>query len=630
MKIVIVGGVAGGASFAARMRRLNEDAEIILFEKGEYVSFANCGLPYYIGDTIEDRDMLLLQTVEQMSQRFNMKVNNNCEVTGIDRENKTVTYKDINNNKGTQEYDYLILSPGAHPVKPPIEGIKEADNIFTLRTIPDTDIIKNYIEKNNVKKSVVVGGGFIGLEMAENLHKLGIDTAIVEMSSQVMAPLDFEMAQELHMHIEDMGVKLVLNNGVKAFKNNGKIIELSDGTEIESDLTVLSIGVSPESSLAKNCGLETNSRGAIVVDDFMKTSDPSIFAIGDAVEVKHFLSGDRVMIPLAGPANYQGRMVADELSGLHREYMGSLGTSIAKVFDLEAACTGLNEKSLKGREYNVMHLHPKNIASYYPGSVMMNLKVIFDNDENILGAQCVATDGADKVIDVISTAISAGMKITKLKELQLAYAPPFNSAKAPANFAGYVAENMLNGFVKFIQYNEIQEYTDNGYILVDVSNSDEFNLGNIKNSLNIPLPELRKHLDELKGKKIALYCRVSLRGYVAYRILRQHNIECVVIDGGFKTYSVANYKVKGLNLKKNENNTVKSDCSVNVFGQCCPKPINIVTETIEKMKSGEILEIISDEISFTKDIANWCNNTGNKFIDIKFENSIYKTYVEKA
>ena len=340
MKIVIIGGVAGGASFAARMRRLNEDAEIVLFERGEYISFANCGLPYYIGGEIAERDALLLQSVEQMEQKFKMNVHNNTEVTKINKDKKNVEYKSIDGKTGVEDYDYLILSPGASPIKPPIDGIENANNIFTVRTVPDTDEIKSFIEKNNVKTATVVGGGFIGLEMAENLKNIGLETTLIEMSNQVMAPLDFEMAQELHMHLEDKGVRLILNNGVSKFKNNGKTIELSDGANIDSDMTILAIGVKPENSLAKDAGLDIGKRGGIVVNNKMETSDKSIYAVGDAVEVEHFISKDRVQIALAGPANYQGRMVADILNDLHGEYQGSLGSSIAKVFDLQAAKIG--------------------------------------------------------------------------------------------------------------------------------------------------------------------------------------------------------------------------------------------------------------------------------------------------
>ena len=641
MKIVIIGGVAGGASFAARMRRLNEDAEIVLFERGEYVSFANCGLPYYIGGEIAERDALLLQSVEQMEQKFKMNVHNNTEVTKINKDKKNVEYKSINGKTGVEDYDYLILSPGASPIKPPIDGIENANNIFTVRTVPDTDEIKSFIEKNNVKTATVVGGGFIGLEMAENLKNIGLETTLIEMSNQVMAPLDFEMAQELHMHLEDKGVRLILNNGVSKFKNNGKTIELSDGANIDSDMTILAIGVKPENSLAKDAGLDIGKRGGIVVNNKMETSDKSIYAVGDAVEVEHFISKDRVQIALAGPANYQGRMVADILNDLHGEYQGSLGSSIAKVFDLQAASTGLNEKSLSG-DYNVMHLHPVNHAAYYPKSYPMNLKVIYNNDEKILGAQCVAMDGADKVIDTIATAIYAGLKVTDLKNLQLAYAPPFNAAKAPANFVGYVAENTLNDKVKFIQYNQVEEFKNKGYTFLDVSEVEEFNMGHVEGSLNIPLGNLREHLSELKDKKLALYCRVSLRAYIGYRILKQNGIEAVVLDGGYKTYQTANYELQNTIAKAdntNENKFEEIDFSnintetkvkINACGLQCPGPITRVYNAIQDIEQGEIIEVSVTDIGFTKDIASWCKTTGNTLINIDENDGTFKAYVMKG
>lgn len=637
MKIVIVGGVAGGASFAARMRRLNEDAEIVLFEKGEYVSFANCGLPYYIGGEIAERDALLLQSVEQMQNKFNMKVHNNTEVTKINRAEKNIEFKNINGKSGKESYDYLILSPGASPIKPPISGINEASNIFTLRTVPDTDEIKSFIEKNNAKTATVVGGGFIGLEMMENLKNLGLETTLVEMSDQVMAPIDFEMAQELHEHIEDKGVRLILNDGVSEFKDSGKTIVLSSKKEIQSDITILAIGVKPENKLAVESGLEVGKRGGIVVDSKMKTSDEFIFAVGDAVEVEHFISKEKTQIALAGPANYQGRMVADILNGLNGEYDGSLGSSIAKVFDLQAASTGLNEKSLSG-DYNIIHLHPVNHAAYYPGSFPMHLKVIFDNDEKILGAQCVALDGADKVIDTIATAIYAGLKVTELKNLQLAYAPPFNAAKTPANFAGYVAENILNNKVKFMQYSEVEEYKNKDYIFVDVSEKEEFNMGHVEGSINIPLGELRNHLDELKDKKVVLYCRVSLRAYIGYRILTQNNIEAIVLDGGYKTYQIANYKLKSKKasetVKKEildlDINNINASVKINACGLQCPGPITRVYNSIQEIEDGEIIEVLVTDIGFTKDIAAWCETTKNTLIDIVEEDKVYKAYVMKG
>lgn len=639
MKIIIVGGVAGGASFAARMRRLDENAEIIMFEKGKYISFANCGLPYYIGKKIEDRDSLILQNIEVFEKKFNMKVYNNTEVTKIDKENKYIEYKTKNNFISKEYYDFLILSPGATPVKPNINGIEDAENVFTLRNIPDTDKIKEYIEKNDIKNATVIGGGFIGLEMTENLKNLGLNTTLIEMGPQVMSTLDFEMAQELHMELEDNGINLILNNGVSKFENKGKILELTDGKKINTDITILSIGVYPENMLAKECGLKIGERGGIVVDNNMRTSDSYIYAIGDAVEVNHFISDKKTQIPLAGPANYQGRMVADIIYGLEESYKGSLGTSIAKVFNLQVASTGLNEKSLSVK-YNVIHLHPVNHAVYYPNSYPMHLKIIFNDEERILGAQCVAIEGADKVIDVISTAIYANLKVTELKNLQFAYAPPFNSAKTAINFIGYVSENVLTNKVKFIQYSEIESYQNKGYKFIDVSEKEEFNIGHIKNSLNIPLASIREHINELKNGKFVLYCRVSLRAYNAYRILKQHNIEAVVLDGGYKTYQMANYILKGskeiftsetklINSSK-DINKASSSIKINACGLQCPGPITKVFNAINTINEGDSLEVTVTDIGFTKDISSWCQTTGNTLYGIEENDGKYTATIIKG
>ncbi|QEK02162.1 FAD-dependent oxidoreductase [Treponema phagedenis] len=641
MKILIVGGVAGGASFAARMRRLNEDAEIVLFEKGEYVSFANCGLPYYIGGEIAERDALLLQSVEQMEKKFNMKVYNNTEVTKIDRKNKSIEFSSKDGTDGKSDYDYLILSPGASPVKPPIEGISEAKNVFTLRTVPDTDAIKSYIKNNNAQEATVIGGGFIGLEMAENLKRAGLKTTLIEMDKQVMAPLDFEMAQELHMHLEDKGVRLILNNGVKKFKDKGAAIELSDGSTVHSDITILAIGVKPENTLAKDAGLAIGARGGIVVNSQMQTSDEYIYALGDAAEVNHFVSGEKVQIALAGYANYQGRMIADLLNGMQAEYKGSLGTSIAKVFDLQAASIGLNEKTIKG-EYQVIHLHPVNHAAYYPGSYPMHVKVLYSTEGKILGAQCVAKDGADKFIDTIATAIYAGLSITQLKDLQLAYAPPFNAAKTAINFVGYVSENALNKKVSFIQCNEIEQYKKDGYMLVDVSEAAEFAIGHIDGSVNIPLGTIRDNINTLQGKKIVLYCRVSLRAYNAHCILRQKGIDSVVLSGGYKTYAIANYKLKNtaaicgcpLSAHNQEEKMIQKNVTakveINACGLQCPGPITRVYTAMNELADGDVLEVKVTDIGFTKDINSWCSTTGNTLIGVHEDDGVYTAQIMKG
>ena len=427
-KVLIVGGVAGGASTAARLRRLDEDAEIIMFEKGEYISFANCGLPYYIGDVIPTREALIVQTVEQMSRKFNLDIRNLSEVISINKEEKEVRVKNYRTGEVYEEsYDTLVLSPGAKPIKPPIAGIEDCKNLFTLRNIPDMDNIKSFLEEEKPKRAIVIGGGFIGLEMAENLHEKGVNVTLVEGSNQVMGPLDIEMASIIHFHLIDNGVDLILNDGVEEFKNNGKKVILKSGKEIYGDMIILSIGVRPETTIAKEAGLKLNERGAIIVDEYMKTSDPNIYALGDAVEIMDFVNKKPTMIPLAWPANRQGRLVADNISGKEVKYKGTLGSSVAKVFDYTVASTGNNEKTLKrlGIEYKAIHIHPGSHAGYYPGAFPIAYKMLFNpKTGEIYGAQGVGMDGVEKRIDIIATAIKGGLKVEDLQDVEPCYAPP--------------------------------------------------------------------------------------------------------------------------------------------------------------------------------------------------------------
>lgn len=542
-KILIVGGVAGGATAAARLRRLDEEAQIILFERGEYISYANCGLPYYIGGVIEDRDALLVQTVEGMSIRFNLDIRPFNEVTKIDKQTKKVQVKNLETGEVYEEsYDYLILSPGASPIKPPISGIGEANNLFTLRNIPDTDAIKAFVDYKRPRKALVVGGGFIGLEMTENLQDRGVEVTVVEMLDQVMAPVDYEMACIVHNHMREKGIKLILGDGVKEFRNQGKTVVLQSGKEIETDMIILSIGVKPENELAKEAGLALGQRGGIVVNEYLQTDDESIYALGDAIEVKDFINGQPTMIPLAWPANRQGRIVADNIYGKKIKYTGTLGTAVAKVFDLTVAVTGNNEKTLKklGVKHRVIHIHPNSHAGYYPGAAPISLKVMFDpNNGKIFGAQAIGMDGVEKRIDVIATAIKGSLSVFDLQNLELAYAPPYSSAKDPVNMAGYVAANILDESTDTIQWHEIDQLIENGEIVLDVRESIERRSGFINGSINIPLWQLRERLQELpKNKTINIYCQVGLRGYLASRILALNGIANKNLDGGFKTYSI--------------------------------------------------------------------------------------------
>ncbi|SFA84077.1 CoA-disulfide reductase [Clostridium frigidicarnis] len=636
-KVIIVGGVAGGASTAARLRRIDENCEIIMVEKGEYISFANCGLPYYIGGTIKERENLIVQTIEGMSDRFNMDIRNFSEVIEVNKEAKTIKIKNVKTSEIYEEsYDTLVLSPGASPIKPPIPGINDCNNLFTLRNIPDTDNIKNFVDNNSPKNAIIVGGGFIGLEMAENLHDKGLNVTLVEMSNQVMAPLDYEMASIVHEHLVDKNINLILEDGVKSFSDNGKKVILNSGKIIETDIILLSIGVNPESTIAINAGIKVNQRKAIIVDEYMTTSDPNIYALGDAVEVKDYINGNPTMIPLAWPANRQGRIVADNISGGKIKYNGTLGSSVAKVFDLTVATTGNNEKILNklSINYKVIHIHPGSHAGYYPGSFPIAIKVIFDpQNGRILGAQGVGLDGVEKRIDVIATAIKGKLTISDLADLELCYAPPYSSAKDPVNMAGYVASNILDGSIDTIQWNEVDTLINKSEVFLDVRESLEVEMGSIKSSINIPLGDLRKRLTELpKDREIYVYCQVGLRGYIACRILSQHGFKCKNLDGGYKTYSsVIDFNENSSSKNVNGVNTdtePSSDSSINevsvtldACGLQCPGPIRRVFEEIENLNPGDILEVRATDPGFKKDIKSWCEKTGNILMKAEFEKS---------
>lgn len=541
-KIIIVGGVAGGASAAARLRRLDESSSIILVERGEYISFANCGLPYYIGETIQERSKLLVQTVPGLSSRYQLDIRNLSEVTSIQRQEKQVTIKNLRTGDiYTESYDYLILSPGAKPIVPDIPGLSESRNVFTLRNIPDTDRIKQYIEKEKPKEAVVVGGGFIGLEMAENLAEHGIQVTLIEMANQVMAPLDYEMASIVHSHLMEQGVRLILEDGVRAFHDGGSRIELSSGLLVSTDMTLLSIGVRPENVLAVEAGLQVNERGGIRVNAHMQTSDPHIYAIGDAIEVNDYIHQSPAIIPLAGPANKQGRLVADRIYGKSSSYKGTLGSSIAKVFELTVAATGSNEKRLKQMNipYQAIHIHPLSHAGYYPGAYPISLKLLFHPESGqIYGAQAVGADGVDKRIDVIATAIKGNLNVWDLTEVELAYAPPYSSAKDPIHYAGYVASNILDGLVETVQWFEMNDLVSSGATLIDVREPSEREAGYIEGSINIPLNDLRSRLKDLpQNETLYVTCQVGLRGYLAARILTEHGFRVKNLDGGWKTYA---------------------------------------------------------------------------------------------
>lgn len=553
-KVIIIGGVAGGASTAARLRRVDEQAEIIMLERGEHISFANCGLPYHIGQVITERSKLLVQTAHAMKKRFNIDVRVLQEAISIDREKKTLLIKDLKTDHTYEEsYDFLVLSPGANPIKPPIPGIDQ-EKIFTLRNIPDTDAIKNYLDQQKPRSAVIVGGGFIGLEMAENLHHRGLDLTIVEMASQVMGPLDYEMASIVHQQIRSQKINLILEDGVQEFsqeKNQVKIT-LQSGAQLITDLVIFAIGVKPDTTLAKTAGLEIGKRGGIKVNEYLETSDPSIYAIGDAIEVKDFVTGKDTLIPLAGPANKQGRIVANNLAGRKESYKNTQGTAIAKVFDLTVATTGANEKTLKraGIDYLASITHSNSHAGYYPGASPLSIKLLFDRQGLILGAQIVGYEGVDKRIDVLATCLRFQRDIFSLQELELAYAPPFSSAKDPVNMAGYVAGNILNGDTKIIHWSDLMDRDPEKILLVDVRTKLEWDLGTLPGAKLIPLDDLRSRLDELpKNKEIIIFCQVGLRGYLATRILQQNGFTQVSnLSGGCKTYQTVSKDLTEKNL----------------------------------------------------------------------------------
>ena len=543
MKVVIVGGVAGGATAAARLRRLNEQAEIIVFERSGYISYANCGLPYYIGDIITDPEDLTLQTPESFFERFRVDMRVHHEVTAINVEKKSVSVKNLESGEVFEEsYDKLILSPGAKPTQPRLPGVG-IDKLFTLRTVEDTFRIKEYINAHSPKSAVLAGGGFISLELAENLRELGMDVTIVQRPKQLMNPFDSDMAAFIHAEMRKHGVKLALGHTVEGFeeRDGGVDVLLKDEAPLHADIVVLAIGVSPDTELAKTAGLELGLKGSIVVNDRMETSVPDIYAAGDAVQVKHFVSGEDVLIPLAGPANKQGRIIADNICGGDSRYKGSQGSSVIKIFGMTAASTGLNETNAvkAGLDADHVILSPMSHASYYPGGKVMTMKVVFEkNSYRLLGAQIVGYEGVDKRIDVIATAIRAGMKANELKELDLAYAPPFSSAKDPVNMAGFMIDNIANGTLKQWHIADAASLPrDGSAILLDTRTVREFSRGHVEGFVNIPVDELRERIDELeKGKKVYVICQSGLRSYIASRILEGYGFEAYNFSGGFRFY----------------------------------------------------------------------------------------------
>lgn len=631
MKIIIIGGVAGGATTAARIRRADESAEIILFEKGKYISYANCGLPYYIGGVIQEREKLFVQTPEAFSNRFHIDVRTESEVIAINREKKSVTVRAINGSTYEESYDKLLLSTGASPVRPPLRGI-DLNGIFTLRNVADTDKIKSYIQTHSPQKAVVVGAGFIGLEMADNLHAQGAEVSIVEMGNQVMAPIDFSMAALVHQHLMDKGVNLYLEQAVDSFEQEGKRLKVKfkNGHSILADIVILSIGVRPETSLAKAAQLTIGPAGGIAVNDYLQTSDSSIYAIGDAIEYRHPITGKPWLNYLAGPANRQGRIVADNILGSQIPYEGAIGTSIAKVFDMTVASTGLPAKRLRLEkiDYVSSTIHPSSHAGYYPNALPMSIKITFDKQTGRLyGAQIVGYDGIDKRIDEFALVIKHNGTIYDLLSIEQAYAPPFSSAKDPVALAGYVAENILSGKVSLCYWRDLKDSKPESTILLDIRTQDEYALGSLPGAINIPLDELRERMNELpKDKAIITFCAVGLRGYLAYRILVQHGFTNVKnLSGGLKTYKAAVAPIVLHEDQKEDNaeretshaeSTPSSSRTIRIdaCGLQCPGPILKMKKTMDQLTPGERVEISSTDPGFPRDAAAWCKTTGNQLI----------------
>lgn len=646
-KYVIIGGVAGGATAAARIRRNTEQAEIILFEKGEHISYANCGLPYYIGGVIEERERLFVQTPEAFGKRFNIDVRVNSEVVGIYPDKKSVSVRTSDGREYTESYDKLLLSPGATPVRPPLPGI-DSEGIFTLRSVADTDRIKDHILRHHVKHAVIVGGGFIGLEMAENIHRTGAQVTVVEMANQVMTPIDFSMASIVHQHLQEKGVQLYLDQKVESFtRHDGMLrVHFQSGIKLDADFVLLSIGVRAQTQLAKDAGLKLGEMQGIYVNEYLQTSDEHIYAVGDAIEYPHPITGKPWLNFLAGPANRQARIVADNMVFKNiQTYEGSVGTSIAKVFDLTVASTGLPAKRLK--QMNIPYLsstiHSGSHAGYYPESLQMDIKITFSPDGGRLyGAQIVGYDGVDKRIDQYALAIKNGYTVERLTNLEHAYAPPFSSAKDPVAISGYVAGNILCGKMTPLYWRELQDADLSKVMLVDVRTPEESALSAVPGAVNIPLDDLRERMGEIpKDRPIYLFCEVGLRGYLASNILKGHGYKDVRnLIGGLKTYKAATTPVPVPNA--NENGTKETCCSaaslqeadtavvrIDACGIQCPGPILKLKKSMDSLQPGQKVEVRSTDAGFPNDAESWCHTTGHKFIQKRSERGIHYVLIEK-
>lgn len=652
MKVIVIGGVAGGATAAARLRRNSESAEIVLVERGPYISFANCGLPYHLSGAIAEREQLLVSSAEAFNARYRVDVRTRTEAIAIDRVAKTLRLRNLATGEEYDEaYDRLLLSPGAEPIRPRLPGI-DSPRIFGLRNIPDLDRVMAHLDTAKPRRAVVIGGGFIGIEVAENLHERGLFVTVVEGAAQILTPLDAEMAAIVHAHMREKQIELYLSAPVERFEDKADhtLVYLANGKRLQADLIVLAIGVRPETTLARAAGLALGTSGGIRVNEWLQTSDPAIYAVGDAIEVTQTISGKQVLIPLAGPANRQGRMAADNMLGGERAaYKGTLGTAILKAFDLAAGSTGLNEKQLQaaGIDYLSSITHGGSHASYYPGATALSLKLLYAPDGRILGAQAVGAAGADKRIDVIATAIHGGLKVADLAELELAYAPPFSSAKDPVNIAGYVADNVLRGEQRLIHWQELSARPREAQ-LIDVRTSAEFALGSIPGARHLELDSLREHLTELDpAQPVIVFCQIGLRGYLASRILQQAGFTDVRnLSGGYKTWAWAVEKQSNPDIfdyedikRRDVPEVAVPQLSVshtgqrhqlNAVGLQCPGPILKTYKAMEALDIGDELEVLSSDAAFARDIRAWAAKTGHTLLEAASDKGLVRAVLKKS
>ena len=636
-KVLIVGGVAGGASTAARLRRLDENLEIIIFEKGEYVSFANCGLPYHIGDVIQNRESLLVQTPESLKARFNLDVRVNSEVIEVNGGDKKVRVKTRDGEEYEENFDFLVLAPGAKPLFPPIKGI-ENKKIFTLRNINDMDKIKFEIKNKAIKKAVVVGGGYVGIETAENLKHLGIDTTLVEAAPHILAPFDSEISNILEYELVNNGIELMTSEKVVEFQEDGNeiIIKLESGKSVTTDMVILSIGVSPDTKFLQGSGINLGERGHILVNENLETNIDGVYALGDSILVKNYITNQDVAIPLAGPANRQGRIVAGNIVGRNEKYKGSLGTAIIKIFELTGASTGLNERSLKQLNitYEKIYLHPNNHAAYYPGASPISIKALYNKESRkILGAQAVGISGVDKFIDVMATSIKFKATIDDLAELELAYAPPFLSAKSPANMLGFIGQNIEDDLLEQVFMEDLKKYDEKETIILDVREELELINGKLKNSINIPLSELRKRYTELpKDKEIWTYCAVGLRGYLATRFLIQNAYKVKNLAGGIKSEEKVIIKPQEESslTKESDNNIEKEEDYLDLSGLSCPGPLVKIKEKIDKLQGNEKLKVKVSDPGFYNDIQAWSKVTKNSLLSLDKKDGLTYATLQKG